>query len=182
MTQIELNPTLFSPFELLVKSKPLTCVWARILSARGRCICSSEDLRYRRRRRSSNILLPSSYDGISFGQYPRRAGFILHYLAARTVFYKRCLCRLTATSTLRSSRDKDPWGQVSSVPTPASAHYKLLQTVDINLIRNCRRPPFAVASIWVDCRGHHTLNLLSPMIIDVRSSPSDAKVEVAVRI
>ncbi len=31
----------------------------------------------------------------------------------------------TATSTLRSSGDKDPWGQVSSVATTCSVHYTL---------------------------------------------------------
>ncbi len=29
---------------------------------------------------------------------------------------------VTATSNLCSSRDKDPWGQLSSVPTPVSVH------------------------------------------------------------
>ncbi len=59
--------------------------------------------------------------------------------------------RLTATSTLWSSRDKDPWGQVSySVPTPVSVHYTLLHILVINLVTNFRRPPFTVTSIWVE--------------------------------
>ncbi len=43
---------------------------------------------------------------------------------------------LTATSNLGPSRDKDPWGHVSSVPTPVSVHYELLQTLDMKLITN----------------------------------------------
>jgi hypothetical protein len=75
--------------------------------------------------------------------------------------------------------DKDPWGQVSSVPIPVTVHYKLLKTLDINLITNFRRPPFTVTSIWVE--------LLRPSYFELavpndprRSSPPDAKVEVAV--
>jgi hypothetical protein len=54
---------------------------------------------------------------------------------------------LTATPSLFSSGDKDPWGQVSSVPTPVSVHYKLSETLDINLITNFEHLPFIVTSI-----------------------------------
>jgi hypothetical protein len=59
---------------------------------------------------------------------------------------------LTATSTLCFSRDNNPWGQVSSVPTYtciSAVLYHLLQTLKINLITNFRHPPFTVTSFWV---------------------------------
>ncbi len=41
---------------------------------------------------------------------------------------------LTAISSLCFCGDQDAWGQVSSVPQPASVCYKQLQTLDINLL------------------------------------------------
>jgi hypothetical protein len=79
----------------------------------------------------------------------------------------------TATSTLRSSRDK-----YHMSPGPVSIHYTLLQTLDINIITNFNCPPFTVIPIWVE--------LSSPSYFEIavpndprRSSPPDAKVEVA---
>ncbi len=74
--------------------------------------------------------------------------------------------------------DKDPWGQVSSVPIPVTVHYKLLKTLDINLITNCRRPPFTVTSFWVELSRPSYFELAVPND-PRRSSPPDAKVEVA---
>ncbi len=125
---------------------------------------------------------------------PRRFGCYLHRLGRRREegnhFYWRlefdCLYQrvpmlqiLTATSTLCSSRDKDLWGQVSSVPSPVSVHYKLLQTLDNNLITNYRRPQFTVTSISVELSRPSYFELAVPND-PRRSSPPDAKVEVAV--
>jgi hypothetical protein len=77
---------------------------------------------------------------------------------------------------------RDPWGQVSSIPTPVFVRYILLQALYINLITNYRRPSFTVTSICVELSrpSYCTLNLLVPND-PRRLSPPDAKVEVAVR-
>jgi hypothetical protein len=55
---------------------------------------------------------------------------------------------VTATSSLCSSGEKNPWGwgnKVSTVPTPISVHYTQPQTLDINLIAT-----FYASSIYCD--------------------------------
>ncbi len=122
-------------------------------------------------------------------QFPlpaRRQYVRLHYLFPRfrtekvTISHQNNVS-LTATSTLCSSRDKDPWGQVSSVPTPVSVHYKLPKTLVINLITNFEHLPLIVTSIWVELLRPSWFELAVPND-PWRSSPPDAKLEVTVRV
>jgi hypothetical protein len=69
--------------------------------------------------------------------------------------------------------------KIMGLDTSKELLYILLYCSDINLITNFRRPPFTVTSIWVE--------LLRPSYFELavpndprRSSPPDAKVEVAV--
>ncbi len=85
-------------------------------------------------------------------------------------------------SSVCSSDDRDPWGQVSSVPTTclcASVHHTQLQTLDINLsatlhILHLLGRPYGWNRII-----HHALKLVVPND-PRRSSPPDAEVEVTV--
>ncbi len=53
----------------------------------------------------------------------------------------------TATSSLYSSGDEDPWGQVLTVPTACLGHYTQFHTLDIKLLGTFTRPPCTVRSI-----------------------------------
>ncbi len=116
---------------------------------------------------------------LSYAMIPRyRPNSRLFFFFHRRIYSLCTIQYSTATSTLCSSGDKDYWGQYHLSPRPVSVNYTLLQTpAIINLIATFTRASFTMTSIWVEPSG--TVNLLCPIILDVRFRPG-AKVGVTV--
>ncbi len=79
------------------------------------------------------------------GSWPAR-----FHLKSLNVTMRCSRSKLSASSTSRSSTDKDPWDNYNLSPRPVSAQYTLLQIIVINLITNFWRLPFTVTSIAVE--------------------------------